>query len=303
MLTFLTDWFAVKGIPIVWAQILASTAGIAAILFIGWAGYFLARRPALALLKRLIGRTSSRIDDNLLEAGFFNRLSLLVPGLIIYALMPVVFPEQPIAVTFIQNAFLIYLIIAVFFALDALLNAINQSYEEIPASNQIPIKSFLQGIKIVLAMISFIMIIAVVLDKTPFYLLSGLGALTAVLMLIFKDAILGFVAGIQLATNKMVSKGDWISMPQYGADGDVIDVALTTVKVQNWDKTVTTIPTYALINDSFRNWRGMFEAGGRRIMRSINIDMSTIKLCSQEMLERYKKIEYIKQYVEKKKAE
>lgn len=133
------------------------------------------------------------------------------------------------------------------------------------------------------------------------YLFSSLGALTAILMFIFKDAILGFVAGIQLSANRMVANGDWIEMPKYGADGDIIEIALTTVKVQNWDKTITTIPTYALITDSFKNWRGMSESGGRRIKRSINIDMNTIQFCTEEMLNRFSKIQYISSYIEKMK--
>lgn len=303
MLKVLEEWLTQQGMLADWAQTIAPAVSIVGILLAGWIGYFLARRPFLALISRIVGKTSSKIDDYMMQSGFFRRLTLLVPGLIIYALSPTGLRSLPAAVAFIQNLMLIYLTVAVFLSLDALLSAVNQTYEDQPVSNQIPIKSFLQGIKIVLVTVSFILIIAIILGKTPFYLLSGLGALTAVLMLIFKDAILGFVAGIQLAANRMVAKGDWISMPQYGADGFVIDVALTTVKVQNWDKTITTIPTYALINDSFRNWRGMFESGGRRIMRSLNIDISTIKLCTTEMLERYAKIEHIKEYLARKQKE
>jgi miniconductance mechanosensitive channel len=148
-----------------------------------------------------------------------------------------------------------------------------------------------------------VFIISILLDKTPVYLLSGVGALAAVMMLVFRDSILGFVAGIQLAANKMVSVGDWIEMPKYGADGDVLEVALTTVKVQNWDKTITTIPTYALISESFKNWRGMDESGGRRNKRPVSIDMSSIRFCDEEMLGRFEKIQYISEYIEKKKNE
>ena len=157
--------------------------------------------------------------------------------------------------------------------------------------------------KILLYFLATILIISIFLSKSPMYLISGIGALAAVLMLVFRDAILGFVAGIQLAANKMVAQGDWIEMPNYGADGDVLEVALTTVKVQNWDKTITTIPTYALISGSFKNWRGMQESGGRRIKRSVNIDMSSIRFCSEEMLERFERIQYISEYIESKKNE
>jgi len=206
-------------------------------------------------------------------------------------------------IDFIRNATQIYMIIILMLALDSVLNAIEDIYRNFSASKEIPIKGFIQISKIALYFLSTILIIAILLNKTPLYLLSGIGALTAVLMLIFRDAILGFVAGIQLAANRMVANGDWIEMPKYGADGDVLEVTLTTVKVQNWDKTVTTIPTYALISESFKNWRGMQESGGRRIKRAVNVDMNSIRFCDEEMLERYAKIQYISEYIEKTKQE
>jgi miniconductance mechanosensitive channel len=187
--------------------------------------------------------------------------------------------------------------------LDAILNTVEVIYSNFRASKEIPIKGFIQITKIAIYFLSAIFVISILLNKTPVYLLSGIGALAAVLMLIFRDSILGFVAGIQLAANRMVSNGDWIEMPKYGADGDVLEVALTTVKVQNWDKTITTIPTYALISESFKNWRGMQESGGRRIKRSVNIDMNSISFCNEEMLERFGKVQYISEYIETKRAE
>ena len=183
--------------------------------------------------------------------------------------------------------------------IDALLNASLGIYNTYEISNRIPIKGFIQVVKIIKYFICFILIISILLNKTPIILFSSLGALTAVLMFIFKDPILGFIAGIQLSANQMVAKGDWISMPKYGADGNIIDIALTTVKIQNWDKTITTIPTYALITESFKNWRGMSESEGRRIKRSINIDINTIRFCTEEMLSRFKEIHYISDYIKK----
>ena len=185
-------------------------------------------------------------------------------------------------------------------ALDALLNAALQIYDDFPVSREIPLKGFVQVAKIILYVVAAIVVVSTLLRKSPVYLLSGMGVLASVLILVFKDAILGFVAGIQLSANRMLAKGDWIEMPKYGADGDILEVALTTVKVQNWDKTITTIPTYALITDSFRNWRGMSESGGRRIMRSIYVDLNTIKRCTPEMVERFKRVKYIAAYVEEK---
>ena len=167
----------------------------------------------------------------------------------------------------------------------------------------LPIKTVVQVLKLILYSVAAIAVISLLIGQSPSLLLGGLGAMTAVLMLIFKDAILGLVAGIQLSANQMVAPGDWIEMPKYGADGDVLEVALTTVKVKNWDKTITTIPTYALITESFKNWRGMSESGGRRIKRAINIDMGSIRFCDEEMLERFSKVQYIAEYLERKRHE
>ena len=183
------------------------------------------------------------------------------------------------------------------------INTVEEIYQSFRASKQIPIKGFIQITKIALYFFTTVFVVSILLNKTPLFLLSGIGALTAVLMLVFKDAILGFVAGIQLSANSMVAHGDWIEMPKYGADGDVLEVTLTTVKVQNWDKTITTIPTYALISESFKNWRGMQQSGGRRIKRAVNIDMNSIRFCDEEMLGRFGKIQYISEYIDTKKAE
>jgi miniconductance mechanosensitive channel len=184
-----------------------------------------------------------------------------------------------------------------------LINSLHAIYQTFRVSQEIPLKGFAQVLKIALICTSLIMVISILLDRSPVYLLSGLGAMTAVLMLIFKDPILGFMAGIQLISNRMLKHGDWIEMPKYGADGDVIDITLTTVKVRNWDKTITTIPTYALINDSFKNWRGMQESQGRRIKRAIYIDMNTIKFCNAQMLQRFAGIRYIADYMQRKNKE
>ncbi|SVE62587.1 uncharacterized protein METZ01_LOCUS515441, partial [marine metagenome] len=165
------------------------------------------------------------------------------------------------------------------------------------------ITPFVQVLKLSLYFVTGILILSLMLQKTPLYFLSGLGALTAVLLFIFKDILMGFVAGIQLIANKMVAPKDWIEMPKYGADGDVLEITLTTVKVQNFDNTITTIPTYALINESFKNWRNMNLSGGRRIKRFVNIDLGSIKFCSSEMLERFKHIQLISDDIKKRQEE
>ncbi|MEN8725583.1 MAG: mechanosensitive ion channel domain-containing protein, partial [Lentimonas sp.] len=186
------------------------------------------------------------------------------------------------------------------FIIDGVLNFICAAWEGGPIGKRYPAKSFTQAAKLVINLIGMIFILSVVLGKSPLVFFSGLGAVTAILLLIFKDAILGLVAGFQLSVNNMVMVGDWIEMPGRGADGEVTDVSLTTVKVQNWDKTITTIPTYSLISDSFKNWRGMSEAGGRRIKRSLHIDMRTIQFADEQLLERFKRIRLLRPYLEQK---
>lgn len=207
------------------------------------------------------------------------------------------------AVGIARTAIDIYMLAVTILILDAMLNVGLQIYRQSPASKKFDVKSFVQVTKIIVYSLIGVLMISKIMNTSPIAFLSGLGAMTAIILLIFKDSILGFVAGIQLTANNMVARGDWIEMPRYGADGDVIDISLTTVKVQNWDKTITTIPTYSLISDAFKNWRGMDESGGRRIKRSISIDMTTVKICAEAMIERFKKFAYIKEYIEQKQKE
>ena len=185
-------------------------------------------------------------------------------------------------------------------SLNSLLSTINKVYLDNRVSNKINIKSYIQIIRLIVNLFSILLIIAILSGKSPFYILSGLGALTAVLMLVFKDTILSLVSSIQITSNDLFKVGDWIEAPQFGADGDVIDIALHTIKIQNWDKTITTIPTHKLIDSSFKNWRGMSDSGGRRIKRSINIDINSIKFCNDLMLEKYKKFKLIQDYINQK---
>ncbi|MFQ5597617.1 MAG: mechanosensitive ion channel family protein [Nitrospiria bacterium] len=285
------------------APFLARGLGLALVLILSVLADRVAKRLFLKYVSRLISRTTTAWDDALLKENFFSRLAHLAPAVVIYLLSPMVFDGMDRTLAAITTASLIYMVAVGLLAVDAFLNGATRIYQGFEISKDIPVKIFVQVIKIALYFIGGVFVVSLILGKTPLYLLSGLGALTAVLMLIFKDAILGFVAGIQLAANKMVSHGDWVEMPKYGADGDVIEVGLTTVKVRNWDKTITTIPTYALISESFKNWRGMSESGGRRIKRAIYIDLNSIRFCTEEMLDRYKKIQFISAYIEAKRKE
>ena len=263
----------------------------------------LARGPVLRTIDSLIRRTNTDWDDALIERRVLHRLAHLVPGLVIYRLSPLALVGharlQEIADTGVQ----IYLVLTSMLVIDALMSTTVDIYRSTKTSREISIKGLIQFLKVILYFLCGVFVVSVLLGKSPFYLLSGLTALTAVLLLIFRDAILGLVAGIQLSVNRMVARGDWIEMPKYGADGDVLDVTLTTVKVQNWDKTITTIPTYSLISESFKNWRGMQDSGGRRIKRSVHIDISTVKFLDEQMIERFGKIQYITDHIEHKKQE
>ena len=304
MLEIIENWIINQGFTgLSTANILARSIVLGLIILLSFIADLLAKRFIISGLTAIVSRTKTKWDDVILNKKVFNRIAHLAPAMIIYLSNSIPLEGYELAISLISNVALIYMIAIGILALNALLNACLDIYNTYEVSNRIPIKGFIQVFKIIIYFICGIFIISILLNKTPIYLFSSLGALTAVLMFIFKDAILGFVAGIQLSANQMVATGDWISMPKYGADGNIVEIALTTVKVQNWDKTITTIPTYALITESFKNWRGMDESGGRRIKRSISIDINTIQFCTEEMLNRFGKIQYISNYIEKMKTE
>ncbi len=282
---------------------LSGLATIAVLLIIALLAYYVLKSALLLLAQRWNLHIKSRWIEIFLRHRLHLKVAHILPAIILFRGSQAVLEDLPVAAEILHISAFLYFIFIALLIIGVFLDALVDIYQSFECARQVPIKGFVQLTKIVVYFIALILIVAKLLDKSPLYLLSGLGALTAVLMLIFRDAILGFVAGIQLSANRMVAQGDWISMPQYGADGDVLEVALTTVKVQNWDKTVTTIPTYALISESFVNWRGMQESGGRRIMRSINIDISSIKFCTEEMLKRFGRIQYIREYLEQKEKE
>ncbi|WPJ96489.1 mechanosensitive ion channel [Coraliomargarita algicola] len=261
---------------------------------------FVAKRFIKYIIHPLIRKTSMQWDDLLIDHNVIVRFSHIGPAAIIHFFAPALFDNFPSIAGFFQLIVNTYLIVIILFVIDGVLNFTRSLWERSSMGKRYPAKSFIQAAKLVINLIGFIFILSALLEKSPLVLFSGLGAVTAILLLIFKDAILGLVAGFQLSINNMVMVGDWIEMPARGADGDVIDVSLTTVKVQNWDKTITTIPTYALITDSFKNWRGMSESGGRRIKRPLYIDMRTIQFADEDLLARFKRIRLLRPYLESK---
>ncbi len=303
MLELLQDWLSSHGLSEEMTFYSARLAGAVVVLILSFFADYVAKRYIVSTLSFLVSRSKNKWDDAVVRAGGLNRLAHLAPALVIYVLVPMALKDFDLAIILVKNAALIYMIIIVVLALVSLFNAAEEIYKRFPVSREIPIKGFIQVLKLAIYFLAIVLVVSILMNKTPLYLLSGVGALTAIMMLVFRDSILGFVAGIQLAANRMVAVGDWIEMPKYGADGEVLEVALTTVKVQNWDKTITTIPTYSLISESFKNWRGMSESGGRRIKRAINFDMNSIRFCDEEMLERYAKIQYIAEYIKQKKDE
>ena len=264
---------------------------------------FVVKHQFLRVLRFLIVRTRTSWDDAVLERRVPERLAHLAPALVIYLLAPLPLGGLEGAVAVLRDALLIYMILVTVMVIDAVLNAAQDIYQTLEFFPKMPVRGFVPVFKLGIYAAGMIFAFSVLLGKSPVYFLSGLGALTAVLLLVFKDSILGLVAGVQLNANRMVAVGDWIEMPKYGADGDVLEVTLNTVKVQNWDKTITTIPTYALVSDSFKNWQGMQASGGRRIKRAVHIDVNSVRFCTEEMLQRFAKIQYISDYIERKKEE
>jgi miniconductance mechanosensitive channel len=263
----------------------------------------IAKRILVGTVRAFARRSSVSWDDMLVEHNVFGRLVQVVPALIVFGGVPFV-PDLPESTEqVLRNVAMGYMVLMLTLALTAMLSAASAIYEDSPLARDRPLKGFVQLVQIVVWILGGVLIVATVLDRSPLLLLSGFGAMTAILLLVFKDTILSLVASVQLTAQDMVRVGDWIEMPQFGADGDVIDVQLHTVKVQNWDKTITTIPTYRLISDSFKNWRGMSQSGARRIKRAIFIDISSIRFQRQDEVVHFTKFALLKDYVRNKEQE
>ncbi len=296
----LKAWLAEQGLAEGDATIVAALVAVASVGLLSLLAYLMAKRILLRLVNVAARRTKTTWDDAFVEAGLFSRLAHLVPALIIYVAVPVVLIDYPRVVSTVLTGTSVYMALVGMTVFDALLSGGQQMYGTFEIARRFSIRTIVQIVRVAVYFVVGVAVLAILLGKSPVVFFSGLGAFTAVLLLIFKDTLLGFVAGIQLTANNMVREGDWIEMPAQNADGNVLDVSLTTVKVQNWDKTITTIPTYALVAEPFKNWRGMDESGGRRIKRAVSLDVTSIKFCDAEMLERFKKFEFISEYVARK---
>ena len=297
----LRDWLINQGINESFAIILQTTIVIVVVSILAWLSDVISRKVLITIITKLVRKTKTHWDNILLERKVFNKLSHFAPAIIINISAAMVYHEP--TGLLIQQATEIYMIILALMLINSFFNATNDIYNTLPVSKTRPIKGYIQIIKIFFYIMGCISIIGILIDKTPTVVLGTMGAFAAVLILVFKDTILGFVASIQLSANKMVSIGDWISMPSKDADGTVIDISLNTVKVQNWDKTISTIPTYALVSESFNNWKGMEESGGRRIKRHLNIDVKSIHFLNDEEIEMAQKVKLISNYIQEKKEE
>lgn len=260
---------------------------------------YICRYIFLNMFKRLAQKTRNQWDDLIVERKIINKLMHIIPAILVYVLLPFAFPpnEPSKILGVLQIACEIYIIIVSLRFINASLNVIHDIYNLKESLKNKPLKGFIQLLQVCVYSIGVILIISVLINKSPITLLTGIGASAAILMLVFKDTILGFVAGIQLSANNMLQQGDWITMEKYGANGTVIEVTLNAVKVRNFDNTITTIPPYALVSDAFQNWRGMAESPGRRIKRSINIDMKSICFCTPEMIGKFHSMPLLTDYI------
>lgn len=271
----------------------------ALVLVIAFLADAVCRHILLKIVAHLVRKTKATWDDIVFDHKVMVHLSRMVAPVIIYIFVPVAFAEAgSVTLDFIQRICFIYIVITFLSFINSFLKAVYTVYSAKEQLRDRPLKGMLQTVQVILWFVGAIVIVSILINESPVSLLAGLGASAAILMLVFKDSIMGFVSGVQLSANDMLKVGDWIAMPKYGADGTVIEVTLNTVKVRNWDNTIVTIPPYLLVSDSFQNWRGMRESGGRRVKRSINIDMTSVRFCTPEMLAKYRKIRLLKDYVE-----
>ena len=284
MLDVLERWLVHHGVNALYADAVKLIIVFIVIALLALIADIIVKRVILVIVVRIAKKTETIFDDILVEKKVFHRLAHFSPAIVIYHSIKLPLAEFPKLLGFLQNTTEIYMVVIGLMVISAFLNSVQAIYQTLPISKTHSIKGYIQVVKIIVYILAAIFIISIINGKSPLSLLAGLGAIAAILMLVFKDPILGLVASIQLSSNDMLRPGDWIEMPSRKADGIVKDISLTTVKVQNWDQTVTTIPTYTLVSDSFTNWRSMVESEGRRIKRAILIDMKSIGFYTDQIV-------------------
>lgn len=296
-----SQWLEAQGYQFTDITALVMVLGL--ILLISVAIHFIFHRVVLRFLDKMAKKSQKRWRKAFFERKIFSRIALVIQGVIIYIQAGLWLKPESGVVEWIQTISVLWVLLFILLAVFSLLDALLDISTDDSRLKGLPLRGLFQSVKLVATVVVIILAVSALVGKSPLIILSGLGAMTAVVMLVFKDPLLGLVAGIQLSANDMLDVGDWLEMPSYGADGDVIEIALTTVKVRNWDKTITTIPTYALISDSFKNWRGMEQAGGRRIMRQVLVDATSVEFLSDDDVARLKKARLLEPYLEERQKE
>lgn len=297
----LISWLSAMNVELTPLQM--NLAVVAVIIIISVLIHWIFHRIVIKLVKKITGKSRNTWRKILFEKKLFSRLALTVQGIILFIQTSLWLNPQSLLHSVLQNLSLIWITLFITLTLYSLVDVFAYFTRKNKRTSNLPIQGLLQAVKLFITVAAIIIVIAVLINRSPLLIISGLGAMTAVLLLVFKDPIMGLVAGIQLSANNLLHLGDWLEMPSYGADGDVIEIGLTTVKVQNWDKTITTIPTYALISDSFKNWQGMTESGGRRIMRSIYIDANSVKFMDKNLFDHLHGARLLAPYLTEKKSE
>ncbi|MGL1956669.1 MAG: mechanosensitive ion channel family protein [Colwellia sp.] len=299
----ISSWLIEQGVSVNHVKNSVIGIGLAIIFLLASISHYLAKYQILKFVSNIIKKSKNTLDDALIEHNVLNRVALLLPFVVILFLTPLLIPAESFLHYLLILTAKVFLTFQIAHSISALLNVSKNLYQESAKQRYLPLNAIIQVLKLVIYLVTIIVITSLVINRSPVYLLSGLGALTAVLILVFQDTIKGLVASIQVSANKMVVAGDWIELPKYGADGDVIEIGLSTVKVENFDKTITTVPTYALISDSFKNWRNMYHTGARRIKRTLIIDIASIDFYSLEKVDFLANTNLLKTYLSDKKQQ
>lgn len=292
-----------SGLPAPVAQIIILALSVLTIAVLAYLLSRLILHLMIPFFVRATTLSKSDWDDLLVSNRFFDPLTIMIPVVVVYATVDILLGGHPFFAEMIRRLCMTILVFLAVRMINSILRTIEDIYKRNEVSKRKPISGYLSVVRIVMFLLAGIFIVSTLTDKSPWGIFSVFGGLTAIVLLVFKDTILGFVASLQLVSNDMIRVGDWIEMPKFEADGDVIEVSIHTVKVQNWDKTITTIPTYAMVSNAFKNWRGMSRSNGRRIKRALSIDMNSVRFCTPEMLERLNKFDSLKEYLKQKQIE
>lgn len=299
----MSDWLLSLGVPENFVPAVAFGLDVCILIVVAVVADLFTKKIILRGIEKLVLRSSSTLDDIFFEKKVFDALAHLAPALVVEIGAPIVFEEFPEFVLGLSKFLQLYVIVIVVWVVSSFLDAMLELTERNPYLKDKPMLSYVQVAKLISYVVAGVMMFSIVFSKSPAVVLSAFGAAGAVLIFVFKDTILGLVASVQISVNDTLRVGDWVSMEKYDADGDVIKITLNTIVVQNWDKTISTIPAYAFVSDSFKNWRGMTEAGGRRIKRSLFISVSSVKFCNQEMLDRFSKFQLLEPYIQSRSEE